>query len=244
MARAIQAEQHRARFYKFEDLFPDTGPYRRELYARHMEFFEAGRDYSQRCFMAANRVGKTYSGGGFEFTAHVTGLYPDWWPGYRFHHPIRAWASGDTNETTRDVVQKTLFGEVEWSGNSKGLDESGLIPVGCIDQERINWKAGVADLVDTVKIRHVSGGFSHVGLKSYFQGRKAFQGTEQHLIWTDEEPPQDVYEEMLIRTMTTNGLTMLTYTPLEGLTGTVLQFLPDDMRPPEEVIAMMGMKSK
>lgn len=239
LAEAIKAQQHRAKFYKFEDLFPEAGPFRRSLYPRHMEFFSAGKTWTQRCFMAANRVGKTICGG-YEFTCHVTGLYPDWWDGYRFHKPVSAWAAGDTNETTRDIVQKVLFGEVAWLGNDKAMDESGLIPVGLLDLGNIKWKGhGTPDLVDTVKVQHVSGGWSSIGLKSYQQGRKAFQGTEQDLIWVDEEPPLEVYTEMLIRTMTTNGRTMLTYTPLEGLTGTVLQFLPEELRPPDEVLATM-----
>lgn len=239
MAKAIADAEHRERYYRFENLFPDEGKFRRELYPRHLEFFAAGRRYRERCFMAANRVGKTMTGG-YEFTCHVTGLYPDWWPGKRFHHPINAWAAGDTNETTRDVVQKVLFGDIEWQGNDKAVDQSGLIPLGLTDLTRIDWKQGVANLVDTARVKHVSGGWSTVGLKSYQQGRKAFQGTTQDLIWTDEEPPLEVYTEMLIRTMTSNGLTMLTYTPLEGLTGVVLSFLPEGMRPPEEVIATLG----
>ncbi len=31
------------------------------------------------------------------------GRYPDWWEGRRFSGPVRAWAAGKTNETTRDV---------------------------------------------------------------------------------------------------------------------------------------------
>lgn len=240
LAQQIRAAEHRRTYYKFEDLFPETGPLRRELYPKHMSFFRAGAKYRERCFMAANRVGKTFSAGGYEFTCHVTGLYPDWWEGHRFHHPISAWAAGDTNETTRDVIQKVLFGSVSYDGGAKGMDQSGLIPVGLLDQRAIDWKQGVANLIDTARVKHVSGGWSTIGIKSYQQGRKAFQGTTQDLIWTDEEPPLEVYTEMLIRTMTSNGLTMLTYTPLEGLTGVVLSFLPDDMRPPEEVIATLG----
>ena len=50
--------------------------------------------------------------------------------------------------------------------------------------------------------------------------------TEGVGIWLDEEPPLDVYGECLIRTATTNGIIMLTFTPLEGLSDTVLQFQP------------------
>ena len=40
-------------------MYPEEGPLRRELYVKHMEFFEKGKTYRQRMMMAANRVGKT-----------------------------------------------------------------------------------------------------------------------------------------------------------------------------------------
>jgi phage terminase large subunit-like protein len=33
----------------------------------------------------------------------------------------------------------------------------------------------------------------------------------------------------LIRTATTNGMVLMTFTPLEGMTATVMQFLPDEV---------------
>ena len=93
------------------------------------------------------------------------------------------------------------------------------------------WKQGVPDLVDTVPVRHQGGGWSTLGMKSYQQGRGSFEGTEQHVIWLDEEPPMDVYGECLIRTMTTNGIIMLTFTPLSGMSNVVLQFMPAEFRP-------------
>ena len=41
----------------------------RHKYAKHLEFFEAGAKYRERCFMAANRVGKTLGAGGYETVA-------------------------------------------------------------------------------------------------------------------------------------------------------------------------------
>lgn len=70
-------------------------------------------------------------------------------------------------------------------------------------------------------VRHVTGGISKLGFKSYDQGRKKFQGTSKELIWLDEEPPLDVYTECLTRTMTVNGLVLCTFTPLEGATDVV-----------------------
>ena len=41
----------------------------------------------------------------------------------------------------------------------------------------------------------------------------------------------DVYGECLIRTATTNGIIMLTFTPLSGMSEVVLQFMPAEFRP-------------
>ena len=225
----ILIEEERARFNRFNDLFPEHGPLRRELYPRHLEFFRVGKDFRERCFLAANRVGKTVAGA-YEVTAHLTGLYPHWWEGYRFRRPIRAWAAGDTNETTRDIIQLELLGNVVTGEDGrKALDGSGMIPRERIGQPK--WKQGVQDLVDYVPILHTTGGWSTLAFKSFDQGRRAFQGTAKELIWLDEECPEDVYNECLIRTATTRGRVLTTFTPLSGLTPQVLQFLPQDMRP-------------
>lgn len=208
---------------KIDTMYPDKGPLRRELYQKHLEFFRAGAIYRERCAMAANRVGKTEGMGGYETALHLTGRYPSWWEGRRFDHPVNFWAAGKTNETTRDIVQNKLFGTVTGLAQSKGFSGTGLVYGDCIG--KIAWKQGVSDLADTVAVKHVSGGWSQLGLKSYQQGRGSFEGTERHGIWLDEEPPLDIYSECLIRTATTNGIVYITFTPLEGTTGTVLMFI-------------------
>ncbi len=65
---------------------------------------------SQRLLMAGNRVGKSFSGA-MEMAYHVTGKYPTWWSGKRFNRPIRAWAGGVSDETSRGVGRKILFGQ-------------------------------------------------------------------------------------------------------------------------------------
>ncbi len=72
---------------------------------------------------------------------------------------------------------------------------------------------------------------SRLGFKSYDQGRKKFQGTSKHLVWLDEEPPADVYDECMLRLMTTDGLMLCTFTPLEGMTEIALRFLPQVAAP-------------
>lgn len=220
----IEERNRRASRRKLFDYFPESGPLRRELYPKHMEFFKAGNKYIERCFMAANRIGKTEGAGGYETALHLTGLYPDWWEGCEFDGAVRFWAAGKTNETTRDIVQAKLFGTITREGSRRAVSGTGLIPGDCIGE--ITWKAGVQDLIDTAQVRHVSGEWSVLGLKSYQQGRGAFEGTEQHGIWLDEEPPMDIYGECLIRTATTDGMIYITFTPLEGMTETAMAFLP------------------
>lgn len=232
LALLLAEKQKRFAQRQFFRLFPEedtkqpdgTTIYSRHKYPKHMEFFEAGAAYRERCLMAANRVGKTYGGGAFETTCHLTGLYPDWWPGKRFKAPVRWWAAGKTNETTRDIVQSCLLGEIAYDGPRKAVTGTGIIPGNLIGS--ITWKQGVQDLVDTIKVRHVSGRWSTLGLKSYQQGRGSFEGTAQHGVWLDEEPPLDIYGECLMRTATTGGLILLTFTPLEGHSKTVMQFMP------------------
>jgi phage terminase large subunit-like protein len=198
-------------------MYPETGPLRRELYPKHMAFFAAGATEYDRCMLAANRVGKSFGVGGYETTLHLTGRYPDWWVGRRFDKPINAWAAGDTSQTTRDVVQHILLGDVTDFG-------TGLIPAEDIIGEPTR-SAGITGAVDTVRVRHRSGGVSVLGFKAYDQGRKKFQGTAKSLVWLDEEPPSDVYEECLMRLMTTDGLMLCTFTPLSGMSDIAMRYL-------------------
>ena len=243
----LSERQRRQGQQLFHALYPDedtkwTGPslmggliehgqilHARDKYPRHLEFFAAGATHRERCFMAANRVGKSFGGGGYETSCHLTGLYPDWWEGKRFTKPVSAWVAGDTYETTRDILQLTLLGEISYRGARKVMDGCGIIPGSTLGTPV--WRQGVQNLVDNIPIKHVSGGWSSLGLKSYDQGRKAFQGTGRHIIWLDEEPPMDVYNECLIRTATLDGIALLTFTPLSGLSEVVLSFMPADQRP-------------
>lgn len=193
--------------------------YRWTDYPKHRACMQAGAEHRERLFIAANRVGKT-QGAAYESALHLTGRYDDyapWWSGRRFDGPIKMWASGDTGKTTRDILQVALLGP-------HGQHGTGMIPGHLI--ERTTAKAGLPDAVESIYVQHVSGDLSVVQLKSYDQRREAFQGTAQDFIWLDEEPPEDIYTECLLRTMTTNGLILLTFTPLMGLTPLVLSFLP------------------
>jgi len=212
LEKSLRAKLKRWRYREF---FPEDGPLRRELYARHMAFFKAGLTYRERLLMAANRIGKT-TAGGYETTMHLTGRYPDWWPGRRFDKPGSWVAAGTTLETTRDIVQAELLGHGEDYG-------TGMIPhADIVDLKK---RPNTNGAVDFAVIRHQAGGEARLSLKSFDQGRKAFEGTARQGVWLDEEPKLAIYTECLTRTATTDGIVMVTFTPLEGATDVVMDFI-------------------
>jgi phage terminase large subunit-like protein len=205
-------------------------------YPKQIAFHDLGSCKRERLLMAANRVGKSFCGAA-ELAMHLTGLYPDWWLGRRFTRPIKAWASSDTGLTTRDIVQTKLCGPY----SVVDLQGAGAIPRGCVKWDKdVSLARGVTGLYDTLLVTHVTdgvaGGKSILTLKSYEQGRKKWQGDAVDVVWYDEEPPDDIYNEGLTRTAPTrvgeaSGIVYLTFTPLEGRSAVVTKFMdmtPDD----------------
>jgi phage terminase large subunit-like protein len=205
-AAAMLEQSKRAQSRRLQDYRP---------YRKQALFHALGLTWPERLLRAGNQQGKTHAGG-TEMAMHLTGLYPTDWPGRRFNHPIDAWACCDTGETTRDNPQRVLVGGIgDWG--------SGAIPGDRIEDFKRG--RGVADLLDTVLIRHASGGISRLGFKRYDQGREAFQGPPKHVIWCDEEPPEDVYTECKARLVATAGMIYTTFTPLLGMSEVVTALL-------------------
>lgn len=207
--------------------------------------------------MANNQGGKSYIGA-FETAIHLTGRYPDgnevyaddhpfviagaveagaivWpggWPGAMFEKPVIFWACEKTGEAVRDNPQRLLVGEPaltdQWG--------SGAIPRDAIKSYVPG--RGVKNGLDTIVIRHGGGGDIQQGesilsFKSYDRGWLRLQGRTLDGVWCDEEPPEAEYNEL--RTRTQKGqrstFTMITFTPLQGLSKIVMQFLgPDEVK--------------
>lgn len=219
LLQLLEELERRKKSNKISFSYPDSGKFSRSQYSKHIETFNATKENQEIIFMAGNRCGKTFTG------AHLvaycaTGLYPIWWTGRRFDRPIKIWACGKTGSTTRDIVQKELLGEYNEIG-------SGTIPKSNIDG-RPKSKPGIPDGIETVHVKHVSGGTSVITFKSYDSGVSAFVGTAMDLIWMDELPDDPkIYLECQVRLMTTKGLSIVTATPDKGMSPTVLAFWPD-----------------
>jgi phage terminase large subunit-like protein len=183
---------------------------------KQAEFHAAGKLFPERLLMANNRGGKSHSGGA-ETSYHLTGRYPEWWQGRTFTYPVRWWACGVTNEKTRDVVQRKLFGDIGHFG-------TGFIPA--TDIKNTVMSRGITGAIDYAEIRHQSGGISYLNFKSYEAGWAKFTSDDVDGAWLDEEPELKIYTEVLARLIDRNGMVFTTFTPLQGMTEIVQWFFP------------------
>ena len=179
-------------------------------YERQKDFCNAtALPVREAVLQAGNQVGKSECGA-YMAAVFATGEYPNWWQGRRFDGPTRGWCAGESAMAVRDISQRKLLGPPG--------DES-LLGTGLIPKDRIIGKIlshGAGGAVDTVRVKHVSGGVSEISFKSYEQGREKWQGSTLNWLWNDEEPPVDLYLEGLARLGATEGLAYSTFTPLAG----------------------------
>jgi phage terminase large subunit-like protein len=175
----------------------------------------------QRALISANQVGKTYSAA-METAMHLTGEYPVWWDGIRFTRPVRWLVVGKTNDTTRDVCQKELFGDPKIPSQLG----TGAVPKHLIVNTKR--KPGVPDAFMSATVKHVSGGISTVQFMASEQGPDAFMGRTYDGAWPDEEPHKDVWAQILRCFFSREFYTIImTFTPEMGMTQVVDGFLND-----------------
>lgn len=176
---------------------------------------------AQRILMAGNKVGKTYCAA-MEIAIHATGLYPEWWKGTRFLSPPEIIVCGLTNDSVRDIGQRELLGDPT---DDRALG-TGTIPKLKIGKKRN--KTGVPNAFDSVRVQHVSGGWSRIYFRAYEQGWKKFQGIAFEVAWPDEEPPIEVWSQLLRAGLAKRkAIILCSMTPEEGMTEVVTQFMED-----------------
>ncbi len=194
-------------------------------YEKQREFYRSVKKYSENCLMAGNQVGKTISEA-VEVAYHLTGDYPDDWEGLRFDKAPVIWVCGETGEVIRDTSQKYLVGRPGELDDPE-TDYTGLIPRRKIKHAQKAKNSN--NLLDYLVVKHSTGKPAYCFFKAYAKGRQKFQGETIDLIWFDEEPPPDIYNEGMTRT--NNGQHgrrgVLTFTPLLGMSDIVFNFLQD-----------------
>lgn len=211
----IEEKNRRAQKNKISSVFS-------KLYPWQNKFIAATSSHRACLLMAANRVGKTFTGCLID-AAHATGNYPDGWEGHRFEHAPLIWVLGYSGEKIRDLLQAPLVGSY-----SNGVIEGGLIHkdliTDCIPM------MGTPRAVREVKVKHKSGGITRIQFWSYTQGQHALMGDSVDWYHIDEEPEDaEIYPQVLTRTATgdkgNGGRGILTFTPENGRTELVVSFM-------------------
>jgi phage terminase large subunit-like protein len=193
-------------------------------YATQLAFFAAGSsDVHQRLIYGGNQTGKTLSAG-FEVALHATGAYPDWWTGKRFDKPLRIWVVGESAQLVRDTIQKKLCGDDEIG--------TGAIPLEAFGRKPIMVPGGTG-AIDTMFVTHqtdgITDGTTTISFKSYEQQRQKLQGESVDIVWCDEKPSEEIYSELLARTSATDGIIIVSFTPVGvgGASGLTYKFLSE-----------------
>jgi len=198
-------------------------------FQRDFHYLRSGGEFaSQRALICANQIGKT-TGAAAEVAHHVTGEYPEGWDGPRYTRPVTWLCAGVSNDSTKRIIQNELLGGLEGQRDWG----TGMLRRSCLG--KVTRKAGVPDAYESITIKGRYGD-SKIWLMAYEQGWQKFQGIRFDGAWTDEEPPQDVWSQLIRGTISkTDSVIMLTMTPEEGVTEVVAGFL-NDIKPGQGLV--------
>ncbi|HCU55983.1 MAG TPA: hypothetical protein DIC18_01450 [Clostridiales bacterium] len=188
------------RLQKFRAEHDKLGKYNKaKVHKKQMEFHKCPK--RNRWVFGGNRSGKTECGA-VEAVWWARGIHP-----YRENRKdVCGWVVSPTYEVQREVSQSKILSYLrpEW-----------IVDVTMQSGRKSSPEGGV---IDYITIKNALGGVSRIGFKSADQGRERFQGASLDFVWFDEEPPQDVYQECLMRVMDRKGEIWGTMTPLKGRT--------------------------
>lgn len=191
----------------------------------------------QKEFHNSHAIGKVQSGGNqtgkticgcHEVAFQATGVYPEWFKGWCLPSRIDAISgqkicnivvAATDSKTLRDSIMKKIIG-TEMSDYSDGLIARKYM----IDGSFIKSRGVSGGLLDSLQVRRRDGSICTIYFRSYEQGRENLQSLTADLVYCDEEPPQDVYAEMMARLAATGGHFMMAFTPLKGMTPIVQEY--------------------
>ena len=195
-------------------------------YPFQKEFYDKGKEEKVRGIICANRVGKTHSAC-MEIAYHMTGDYPEWWEGRRWDRPIKVIACSYSSKQVKMSLQTELVG-------TENRDFSEAIGTGTIPKSAFTEKVGTKGrdgAYDDLFVNHKSGGVSTLTFFSYEAGVMPLMGFTADLVYVDEQDRNkfdEVFGELIKRTMSVDGSTIAAFTPLQGFTHVVNEFWRED----------------
>lgn len=212
------------------------------------------REEKQRCYRVSgedhtfilegynvtHNCGKSHCGT-HEVAFQATGIWPEWHTGWHLKPRLDTISgkmvcsivvAATDSKTLRDNIMKKIIG-TEMNDYSDGLIARKFMVEGSFIKSR-----GVSGgLLDSVQVKRQDGSICTLYFRSYEQGRENLQSLTADLVYCDEEPPQDVYSEMMARLAATGGHFMMAFTPLKGMTPIVQEYWNGD-DPEKELFCM------
>jgi phage terminase large subunit-like protein len=149
----------------------------------------------EKLFIGGNRSGKSVFGA-VETVMWLTGLHP-----YRKDIPLPPVRGRAVAVDIEEGIKKISHPEIR-----RWLPASFLV--------NGSWEDSYDKLARTLTL--TNGSF--LEFMSYEQDVGKFAGTSRHFTWFDEEPPEDIFNECLMRLVDTDGSYWITMTPLIELT--------------------------
>lgn len=213
--KLLEEIARRRELNRFSDMY-------HSFYAWQLDFIRSTADYTETALIAANRVGKTYTGTWLD-ACHLTGDYPEGFEGHKFKHAPLCWCLGVTGDKARDLLQQPLFGNLV-----DGKFTGGLVPADKI----IDYiPSGTSRLANTVFVKHKAG-TSKMQFFSYSQGQHVLMGDNVDWFHIDEEPKDQTIRPQVLTRITTGdkgkgGRGIYTFTPENGRTDTVINFMDE-----------------
>lgn len=171
-----------------------------------VEFFRLCKDKREVAYFSGNKSGKTYCGAKFVAQAALGPNAAEYGMEVLYDEPIDVWVGSVDYKIQRESAQR----EIEH-----------LVPR---DQIKKCWtlQNGIYDRIE------LHNG-STIGFKTYEQGRRAWQGPKRHIVWFDEEPPEEIIKEGMARLIGKNAKLIFTMTPLMGQTIVFRRFIEENV---------------
>lgn len=169
------------------------------LHLKQLAFHKCTR--RNRWVFGGNRSGKTECGA-VETVWLARGIHP-----YRQNRRnAEGWVVSLSRDVQREVAQRKIL---------KYLNPEWITDIAMNSGRQDCPETGV---IDCISLKNVFGGISRIWFKSCEMGRAKFQGASLDFVWFDEEPPEDIYTECVMRVMDKKGDVFGTMTPLLGRT--------------------------
>jgi PBSX family phage terminase large subunit len=169
-----------------------------------VEFFNLCKEKREVAYFAGNKSGKTHCGAKFIVQAALGERAERYGLEVLYREPIDIWVGSVDYRIQRESAQR----EVEYFLPQAEIKKPYMLQNGILD-----------------RVELVNG--STIGFKTYEQGRKAWQGPKRHIVWFDEEPPEDIVKEGMSRLISKNAKLIFTMTPLLGQTFVHKKFIEE-----------------